>query len=140
MLLRDLKWGVAWGAFVGLIYTAMAGGIIALRGGMPDDSPPVMLILSLYVVAGVLGGAILGIARPWVTTRRRAMMLGPLIVAPVCCGFIMLGYGTPLQWDGPGWFAAVAGSIILGLMGGHVGWQTSRPLGSNTAKRDRTTD
>jgi hypothetical protein len=125
-MLRNLKWGVVSGVFLGAVLSIMAGVLVGLRGGLPPEAPDLKVLLGVYPIAGVIGGAIIGLLRPWLTTESRALIVAPVAIFPAVVGFLLITNGGMSTWDGPTWVTAIAGSIMIGLIGGHQLWKVAK--------------
>lgn len=124
--MQNLKFGVAWGMFVGVVLALFAGAVVILRGGLPESAPPVATLLAIYPLGGILGGALIGVLRPWLTTRERVFVIAPLALFPTVAAMLILSDGLPTRWDGATWFAAITTSIVLGIIGGRQLWKASQ--------------
>lgn len=122
---QDLRWGAKWGLFAGLVYVVFAACVLLLKGGVPDSAPArvtPLTVLSVYPVAGVIGGLIVGTLRPLTKERKGAMMVGAIAAVPACVGFLLLMSGPLSEWGGAEVFSLIISSVILGGMGGYKFW------------------
>ena len=113
---RDLVWGLAnglglavgfsiWVAFA----TAGRGAEIHARYGLTP-----LQIVFLYAVAGILGGSLLGLLRPYCGSRLGAFLVGAVIgiMSYGVIGITMSGVSAQ----------AFAGALVLGIIvGGGLG-------------------
>jgi len=65
-ILRDIAIGVVMGVSMGVFFCLIALAIVLFRGHQPFDANQVSLVrlLSTYLLAGALGGLVVGIALP----------------------------------------------------------------------------
>lgn len=127
-LLGDLKWGVGWGVFTGVVLMTFAAGVLTLRGGIGSSGARHITwstLLALYPVGGALGGVVVGISRRRVQSRLSAMIVGPFVVLPFLTVVIWMVGGHPRSWGGPEIFAILGASAYLGALGGHHAWKVS---------------
>src|SRR5687767_15501416 len=86
----DLAWGARIGLAFGVVYCALATVLLAgqLRSSAPEaQMPPLWLLLSLYLVGGIVGGALIGLFRPLTRSRPGATLVGVLAMLPIAFGF-----------------------------------------------------
>ncbi|MFW6195575.1 MAG: hypothetical protein ACOC5M_03525, partial [Chloroflexota bacterium] len=84
----DLKWGIALGLRMAVIYTIVGVGIVLIGGGSDQLA---LLLAAVYFGAGVLSGALLGLFKRWaVRSRALAMLLGVIIALPATFLFALL--------------------------------------------------
>lgn len=110
--------GASWGLFLGLIYCGFAG-LVLLTQGFRNVR---LEIFGIYLGGGLVGGLLVGALRPWIRSRVTAMTVGVVVMAPLGFGFLLLRNGPIANWDEAQFVALIAGSILLGSMGGKIFW------------------
>lgn len=122
---RNLRWGIEWGliggAFFGLI--ALLAVVVQALNGWPDDGVHPLLVILAYPLAGAVGGVFLGLLRPLLTSRRRAMAVGVLVAVPTLTALMPMAVGSPLRWGGAEWFAILFSSLLFGSAAGYKWWE-----------------
>lgn len=122
---RDLRWGAGWGLFGGVVWGVFAAVVIILRDGIPESAPErvtPLTLLTLYPLGGIGAGLVVGLLRPFARERSGAMLVGMVAALPFAAGFMYLKSGSISGWGGAEWFAVIAGSMLLGAMGGYKLW------------------
>lgn len=120
----NLRWGLGWGLSYAVIYSLFAGGLNLLSGGTNAEAYDLSIwaIIGTYCAIGVIGGALLGILRPLLTSVWGAMLVGVTIAFPVLVGFGTALYGLPTRWE-PGLLPEFAyAAVFAGALGGYVQW------------------
>lgn len=109
---RNLAWAVGGGAALGAGIAVLTAPILLLRGF--DVPAPVLL---MFPVAGVAGGVVVGLLRPWITDVRRAMLVGA-ITGPVAAATMVpfVRWADPVvaddMWVGFPLYGALLGTIV----------------------------
>lgn len=116
-----LKWGAEWGLISGGVFALMALVVLALKG-FPDIGMPVAWFLVLYLLAGLVGGVLVGLTRPLMTTPTRTSMLGVVIALPIIAVLAPSALGPYPAWGGEEWGAVVLSSVVLGWFGARNWW------------------
>lgn len=119
---KDLRWGTGWGLFIGVFYAIIGSAIYLFK-----DSPEVGYLnlpslVALYLLAGVGGGAIVGLFRPLIKRRIGAILVGIVAMLPMGTGSIMLYKGPISGWGALEVISVIGGSILLGGVGGSKLW------------------
>lgn len=123
--IADIRWGLRWGAGAFVFFAGWATLVRLASGDSPFEGigTSYHATLALYAACGILGGLLLGAARPLTRSRVGAATVGWLLALMVYSGAgIMLGY-APWQWS---WFfglmiASIA--AVVGIPGGIVHWK-----------------
>jgi hypothetical protein len=99
--LKDLRWGVFWGFALALGFTAFAAIPAAIRALGPQDDWTAGLsfgeLTMFYLGAGLLGGALVGLLRPFAQRWWGRRLLGIIVGLPVFFG------GTAMVLDLSEW-------------------------------------
>jgi hypothetical protein len=74
----DIRWGVGWGIGFAALYAGFALVQYALTEGqaLANKGLSLAAVVGAYAVAGVLGGAVLGVLRPLGRSRGGSILLG----------------------------------------------------------------
>lgn len=117
-----LAWGVSWGIVFAAIYIAFALAVWLVCGGQcfteKGVRPPAVIIA--YGFAGILGGIVLGAARPlFHSLLGRA--IGGVIVAFLPMVAIVSAMAGPIwRWDQLDWETVIVLSLLFGIVGSFV--------------------
>lgn len=115
-----IRWGVGRGLPIGLLYAALVLLMYYAKGpaylGVPGTSVP--SALGLYIVAGAIGGAIVGALLPLRRVTGGRSVIGIAVMLPVCAAFGTLLLGAPTDWRGAECFAVLSSGVLLGGFGG----------------------
>ena len=129
--LANVVWGVRWGVFGAIVFMLIAIAVVyGLKGGFgnaPKGITPLELF-GLYPLGGICGGAIIGLFRPWLKTRKGAMLVGMVAALPFVIATNLLTRGPVAEWGALGLFATVGASALLGGMAGHILWNQLHDL------------
>jgi len=132
-LWRNVWWGAGWGLFTGVIYSAFGMGVLLLRGGgssaRDEVSAPVLILF--YLLAGLVGGVIVGLFRPLLKHRAWSTATGVIALLPASVGVLRLMAGPISGWGGAEWFAVFGTAAFLGGYFGYNYWDLQHfdPLG-----------
>jgi hypothetical protein len=118
MRARPIFAGV-YGLAIGAIYSVIALAIFAASGeeAFRREGTTVEMAVMLYLVGGALGGALVGVLLPWVTSRPRAAIVGAVAMTPFSVALeltIESGAANVGEW--------VVSLVTLGTIGASVGW------------------
>jgi hypothetical protein len=124
---------VSWGFFVGACLCVFLLPAVVLTGNRPlaryGLTP--LEIAALYVLAGTLGGALVGVLYPITRWFLGAFLLGAIALLPVYLGFALLLAGdTPLsaRWV----IGAVPAFFVGGGLGAHLWSGEHKHAGPNS--------
>jgi hypothetical protein len=119
-LAERIRWGVNRGLPIGLVYSAFVLSMYYVKGPAYLGAPgiPVSLGVGLYIVAGTIGGAIVGALLPLLRRTGGRALVGIAVMLPVCAAFGTMLFGAPTGWQGPEWFAILSSGFLLGGLGG----------------------
>ena len=110
-----IRWGVSYGVFFGLIYTAIA---VAMWIMMPvgQDAPALELaaIIAIYVLGGVVAGAIVGLMLPLARSRLGAAGVGAVAMFPIAMAVIGMRAGPVWTWGSVEWWSIIISALVLG--------------------------
>jgi len=119
-----IAWGVRWGLAFGFVY-ALYPVVAFLFGGdarFEEHGLSAIGLSALYLVTGVIGGAIVGILRPLARDRAGAALVGAITMIVVCAGFGVALFGMPWTWDSGDTMSVLTAGVLLGVL---CGVQTS---------------
>lgn len=116
---RNLKWGFGWGLFTGVFFGLIAAVAFVLR---KPDEPRFWLIVALYPAIGIMGGAIIGLLRPWITTKARVVLAATLVIMPVVATANVIIDGWPSSWELKDLLGLIVICSMLGLIYGSTVW------------------
>lgn len=119
---RDrLRWGARWGLVTGAVIALAALGILGLKG-FPDLGFPIPALIGLYLLAGGVGGMLVGLTRHLMTTPTRASLLGVVIAVPVMMLLAPAALGPYASWNGEEFGGILLSSLFLGWFGSRSWW------------------
>jgi hypothetical protein len=129
--LANVAWGVGWGLFGATFFMLIAVAVVyGVKGGFenaPEGITPLKLF-GLYPLGGMAAGAIVGLFRPHLKTRKGAMLVGMVAALPFAFAVNLLTRGPVAEWGALGLFATVGASALLGGMAGHILWNQLHEL------------
>jgi hypothetical protein len=125
-MLSRTKEGAKTGFLYGLFYAAAGIVILLIRGPRPLErfgvSAPLAIVM--YLIAGILAGAVVGILSPLARSLVGKMFVGVVAMIPVSLMYIVA------YEDGIGLRQALTAafiiSTILGSLGGAIFWKNRR--------------
>jgi RsiW-degrading membrane proteinase PrsW (M82 family) len=122
---RNVLWGVKAGLFFASFYSLFVLLLYAFRGEEPSESKGVSLlaVVVTYFIGGVLGGAIVGLLRPFTRERWGAIVVGMIAALPVVLGFSFAMYGSIATWEGSTWGGTLLTTVVLGTIGALAWWE-----------------
>ncbi len=114
----NLKRGVQWGAYFGLVYSLIAGVIALLAGSAPFEDAGTTLpkVLAVYLVGGLVVGALIGLLWPMGRSRSGAALLGAVASVPVSC-LVLMATEPPSAWREAALSYVAIGLVIGPLFG-----------------------
>ena len=113
-MVSRVRWGARWGFKFALGLVAWAIGVFIVVGAAPFESvgASVLAVTMMYLAGGVLGGAVVGLALPWVRSRVGAYVVG--VLAGIPFGSMAVGAVTSFRpWSGVEVFALCGGLLTL---------------------------
>lgn len=118
----DIAGGVLVGTFMALAYSVIAIIIFILGGREAFDSNNTTLsaVLLAYWIGGLSSGLLLGKLMPFTVSKRRAMLVGPVIAAPAAAMLVVTVSGLPWHWSVVEFVTWIIVSTIFGVYGGMV--------------------
>lgn len=113
----NLKWGLKGGIAVALVYCAWVTVVYAVNGGGPFERHGVDYrgTVLLYLGAGIVSGAIVGLLRPLIRNNIGAYLVGVIGALPIGAGTAMLVTGLPRYWGFDDWILVPLISIGAGI-------------------------
>jgi len=128
VFLNNLRWG-AWN---GLMYAVVASVIVAsvalLQGksNFPEYGTSLATLILLYIVTGLLAGAVVGILRPWTRNPLGATVVGAIAGIPVFLVFFAVTDGKPPSLANVDWMGVLVCGVAVGGPSGYIRWWRSR--------------
>ncbi len=114
--------GVCLSAYAAIIHLLSRGAALTSRG------LSLLPLITLYVVAGVVGGASFGLLAPIARHRLGAMALGFLALVPVYAGAVILVVPRS-EWFPVGAVLATAAALVVGVPVGYLAFSGSARKG-----------
>ena len=91
ILARNLRWGIVWGLRIAGTFAAVATALVILSPSPPfrPGEPSYWQFLFLYLSVGFVGGATVGLLRPFVKTAVGSISVGILVAwTSLACVFL----------------------------------------------------
>ncbi len=127
-VLKDLRWGVAWGLAYAVIFCLFAA-IVALANGSTyfgKYNLSLVQVSSLYLVGGLIAGALVGALRKYTDHAVGAMMVGLVAAVVVLMVFQISSDGNPARWRMRDWNDILIGSLV-GPAAALIRWKRTHP-------------
>jgi hypothetical protein len=120
----NLRWGLGWGLAYAILYSLVAIGLNLLSGGATAEAYELSIwaIIGTYFATGIMGGILVGLLRPLLTSVWGAMLVGVMIAFPVLVGFGTALYGLPNQWEPALLRELTYAAVVSGTVGGYLQW------------------
>jgi hypothetical protein len=124
---RRILAGLVGGFCYAVVLSVIALVVTSARGAPVGERPLELgAIVAGYFIGGLLGGSIVAVLWPLVTTRNRASLVTILAGAPLAKVLSDVanesrGSGSPTDW-----FVVAGVAIIMGLIGGRYLWDYKR--------------
>ncbi len=116
-----LRWGLRWG----FVYVVIFGGFaILLRiidgsRSFIEHGTSLAAVLEAYLLAGFVGGTLLGVTRPWLSTKAASACVGAVVGSTVGFAFLITNNGvdgwTAFDYVLPGIFALIGLATGIGI-------------------------
>lgn len=121
----NLLWGIAWGIGMAAWFCLIALLIYAVAEVKGDTGAPtpLSLLMLAYTVAGVIGGAILGLLRPLARQWWGAMLVGVFVAFIAVLSVSVSLRGWFGEWAWLDWETSVVYACITGPLGGFLVWR-----------------
>lgn len=122
-ILHNVLSGIRFGLAFAACYCAYVSLLYLVAGSAPFDSYGVTLptVILVYIVGGVLGGAVVGLLLPLARYKVGATLVGILAAIPVVGGAMLSMSGLP-PWEPADNFAFVFTTVGLGSVCGLIMW------------------
>jgi hypothetical protein len=119
---NNIAFGMLVGFLMAAAYSLLALGIYAVTLGEAFEEEGLSLgaVLLSYWIGGIASGVVLGLLKPFTDSKRKAMIVGPIIAMPAVA---MLGIaidGLPWNWTSDSILTFIIMSLIFGSYGGYV--------------------
>lgn len=128
-MLKDLRWGVAWGLAYAVIFCLFAA-IVALANGSTYFGKydlTLVQVSSLYLVGGLIAGALIGALRKYSDHAVGAMIVGFVAAVAVLMVFQISSDGNPTKWQTGDWSYIFIGSLLVGPATALIRWKRTHP-------------
>jgi hypothetical protein len=128
----DLAWGAKRGALLGVVFCAVLGAAVLIRGRAVYGDRSLLWLAVVTISFGLLGGLSVGLARPFTQHYWGALIMGFLggALTTAFCFALVFGIADLREMEPRFTIALVVGSIIVGLRtaGMMRRNQTNRPV------------
>ena len=116
-----LRWGLVYGIGLATLFSLFVGVLALIRGSdwNPTYQVSTRAVIRGYYVGGLIGGLVFACVRPLLWGRIGGLVLG-VLVGPAVYSAVMVAVEGLYFRPGPALLAGV-------LVGGAVGWQSSKP-------------
>lgn len=122
---RNVPAGALVGLLFGLVYSVIAVVLFLARGQGAFEyqaGVSLLILMGVYMVGGVLGGAVVGLLLPWTNNRWGAVVVGMIAAVPVVTGVAIAMDGMPSGWSDASLGSLILTSVLLGGAGGYMFW------------------
>jgi hypothetical protein len=132
-LLKNVRWGIAYGLGFASMFVLYVLGLFAIRGAQPFEHLGTTLTgcIVVYLVGGIMTGAVVGLLRPLLVTRRGAMVVGAVATVPTAAGAMLLVAGPIARWDKGEWVIPLVYSVLVGPLAASNLWRAKHPASSS---------
>ena len=126
---RNLRWGVGNGLYMACFFTVV---VVLIRVFADHNSSSAShrlslpVIIGVYVVGGVLAGAIVGVLRPLTRYAIGAMLVSLPAFLPIATLITMAYEGSPEHWGKAVWETVLLLTCTAGPGFGLVTWLSSQ--------------
>jgi hypothetical protein len=123
-----IVWGMRWGARFAVVFGGFAALLFILDGprSFREYGTSLQRVLAVYAVSGVVGGLILGLAKPILRYPAGSAVTGLLV--GTCVGVAFAAFDHSLSWAL--WDLALPGMFALaGSLGGLAAYRRVKQLG-----------
>lgn len=124
-LARDLKWGVGYGLAFAAAYSAIVLVQYLVTGPGVVESRHITLgpTIAAYFVGGVVGGALVGLLRPFTRWRVGATLIGIIACLPLAIAFVVVIDGSPSHWKEETIVGTLIAAVLIGAIVGYRAWE-----------------
>lgn len=109
---EDLTWGIRWGVSLAIVFSLFV--VLTRLARKPYPTSEVAALVLMYLVTGVVGGAVVGWLRPMNTTRLGKAFIGGVTAVPVSMAILVYLVGSPMHWTIHNWLTVVVYAVIVG--------------------------
>jgi hypothetical protein len=127
-LSEDVLWGLKWGLSAALFFTAWVSFVRVSSGSEPFEEMEVTYsgVVTLYVLVGIVGGALLGALRPLTGSKWGAALLGWFLAFITYSAAAALIDAPPWEWDSFLWVLFIVLAGVLGVPSGFLYWSRAQ--------------
>ena len=136
-LRANVAWGISWGLFAAAFYALLATVLWAAHDRHEFRGLGLGALILLYFTGGTLGGLLLGVLRPLITSRGRGAIVGMIITTPMAWAVAMAVYGPLWEMEIGGLIGLHIAPVLLGGYAGWDFWPALRDDPSEQSPRDR---
>jgi hypothetical protein len=113
-LSENVSWGIRRGLSMASLFSAYVVVVAVMQRSVQFDAygANVFQLVLIYLLGGLLGGAVVGALRPLNATGAGGAPIGALASIPFWAGTLMLLVGMPTRWDRGDWVVLM---ILVGL-------------------------
>jgi len=122
-LLRNIRWGVQWGLIFAAAYVVWAVVLLAGSGTttFEKNGTTFPAVVALYVLGGLICGAIVGALRPLTRWKAGAAIVGIAAATPLYIAVEIMLAGPHYLIAGPGGIAGtIFGWAFFAVLGGSL--------------------
>jgi len=132
-LLKNVRWGIAYGLGFASMFVLYVLGLFAIRGAQPFEHLGTTLTecIVFYVAGGIMTGTMVGLLRPLLVTRRGAMVVGAVALVPMGFGAMLMVAGPIARWDKGEWVIPLVYSVLVGPLAASNLWRAKHPASSS---------
>jgi hypothetical protein len=107
------------------MYCAWVSIVYAVSGPEPFERNGVTFssVVVTYIIIGAVGGGIVGLLRPFSTTKIGAYAIGLIVGLFGAMSIGILVAGSPLRWQLPEWGTMPIFTIVMGWLVGSELWK-----------------
>lgn len=115
-----------WGMGVGVLFAIVLMMYFMVREQLLGDvslwaqGETLEQVIAMYLVAGMMGGLLLGVLLPWARDPLGAVVVGIIVVMPFFVLQAWVDAGRPGGEREIGWWSVVVGSALVGGLAGYL--------------------
>ena len=124
-IFQNILWGINLGAQVGLGLSIIAIFVMGLGVILPGSGVhlpvPFWMFIATYLISGILGGLIIGLSRPFLTSQLSYSIVGVVAALPwyFCVGIMAFGWKPWTTFDV---VVVLMLALVAGSISGRIFW------------------